>query len=340
MDHKGDDRPLALALGDPAGIGAEVTLKALAALRDRRIPVMLVGCRRWLEEHHQALRSCSDADLADPDDFLWHDQPLAEISGPVNSGELSAASGAASYRWLTAATDLVLSGRCRALVTAPIAKSAWHAAGHRYPGQTERLAELAGVRQASMLFTARPSWAGPGDWRLTTLLATSHIPLAEVPGSLSPQLILHKLDVLLNFCRRFQQRPRLAIAGLNPHAGEGGQLGREESDWLDDAVEGWRQRHPGVQVEGPLPPDTCWLEAGATWQGHGPRAADGFLALYHDQGLLPVKLLAFDAAVNTTLELPFLRTSPDHGTGQAIAGRGVARAASMAAAIETAWELG
>ncbi len=339
QDPRGDRRPLALALGDPAGIGGEVALKALATLRHQQIPVVLVGCRRWLEEQHQALRTCSDAPLADPDAFDWHDQPLADIRGPVHTGAITAASGAASFHWLTAAVDLVQSGRCRALVTAPIAKTAWHAAGHGYPGQTERLAELAGVAQASMLFTARPAWGGPGDWRLNTLLATTHIPLAAVPTALTPALIHQKLDVLLNFCRRLRQQPRLAMAGLNPHAGEGGQLGHEEVDWMIEAVDAWRRQHPEVPLEGPLPPDTCWLDAAAAWQGSGT-AADGFLALYHDQGLLPVKVLAFDAAVNTTLGLPFLRTSPDHGTGQAIAGRGVARGASMAAAIEAAWELG
>ncbi|MFM8525126.1 MAG: 4-hydroxythreonine-4-phosphate dehydrogenase PdxA [Cyanobacteriota bacterium] len=340
QDPKGDARPLALALGDPAGIGAEVTLKALAALQRQAIPVVLVGCRRWMDTHYQALRLCSDAPLADPADFAWLDHPLATSRTSITPGEINAASGAASFAWLTAATELVLEGRCRALVTAPIAKSAWHAAGHPYPGQTERLAELAGVRRASMLFTARPPWGRPGDWRLTTLLATTHIPLANVPGALSPELIAHNLDVLLQFCRRFRARPRLAIAGLNPQAGEGGQLGREENDWITDTVDRWRQQHQDVTLEGPLPPDTCWLEAGAAWQDSNRSAADGFLALDHDQGLLPMKLLALDAAVNTTLGLPFLRSSPDHGTGQAIAGRGVARGTSMAAAIETAWELG
>lgn len=340
QDPKGGRPTLALSLGDPGGIGAEVSLKALAALRQRPIEVVLVGCRRWLERQYQTLRPCSDAPLADPADFAWHDLPLEDLRGPVNPGEINAASGAASFAWLTAATALVQNGHCQALVTAPIAKSAWQAAGHPYPGQTERLAELAGIRRASMLFTARPPGSRDGDWRLTTLLATTHIPLAAVPSALNPELIQHKLDVLLAFCRRFRETPRLAIAGLNPHAGEGGQLGREERDWIEEAVEAWRQRHPEVTLEGPLPPDTCWLEAGAAWHGTRPAAADGFLALYHDQGLLPVKLLAFDAAVNTTLELPFLRTSPDHGTGQLIAGQGVARAASMVAAIETAWELG
>jgi 4-hydroxythreonine-4-phosphate dehydrogenase len=130
------------------------------------------------------------------------------------------------------------------------------------------------------------------------------------------------------------------VAGLNPHAGEAGQLGREECDWLIPALEQWQQQHPQAELIGPLPPDTCWLEAGLAWRGEPATAADGYLALYHDQGLIPVKLLAFDQAVNTSLGLPFLRTSPDHGTGFNIAGQGVARAASMRAALDTALELG
>jgi 4-hydroxythreonine-4-phosphate dehydrogenase len=225
------------------------------------------------------------------------------------------------------------------LVTAPIAKHAWHAAGHHYPGQTERLAELAGVPEASMLFTAR---APHGGWRLNTLLATTHIPLAAVPSALADgQRLQRRLDTLLEFCQRFTAQPRLAVAGLNPHAGEGGQLGREELEWLIPALERWRTQHPQVELIGPLPPDTCWLDAAQAWAdaSQAPRAADGYLALYHDQGLIPVKLLAFDQAVNTSLGLPFLRTSPDHGTGFAIAGQGVARGASMAAAITAALEL-
>jgi 4-hydroxythreonine-4-phosphate dehydrogenase len=174
---------------------------------------------------------------------------------------------------------------------------------------------------------------------LNTLLATTHLPLAEVPKRLDAKRVAAKLDVLLAFCRRFQERPRLVVAGLNPHAGEGGALGREERDWLIPCLETWRAQHPEVSLQGPLPPDTCWLGAAEAWAGRGG-GPDGYLALYHDQGLIPVKLLAFDAAVNTTLGLPFLRTSPDHGTGLDIAGHGIARAASMAAAIATALELG
>jgi 4-hydroxythreonine-4-phosphate dehydrogenase len=324
---------LAISLGDPAGIGAEVVLKALARPWPRDLQPVLVGCRRWLEQHYTHLRARSGAALRDPADLDMVDLPLAEAMRPGQSG---AVAGAASFHWLTAAADLVQRGECRALVTAPIAKASWHRAGHGYPGQTERLAELAGVREATMLFTAR---APGGHWRLNTLLATTHIPLAEVPRRLSPALVLGKLNQLLAFCELFNPSPRLVVAGLNPHAGEAGSLGREELEWLEPALHTWRQLHPQVELEGPRPADTCWLDAASAWHG-GPHGPDGYLALYHDQGLIPVKLLAFDAAVNTTLGLPFLRTSPDHGTGFGIAGQGIARDESMAAAIETAWELG
>jgi len=321
---------IAIALGDPAGIGAEVTLRALAHW-PAPLPVVLVGCRHWLEQSHERLRHSGP--LADPRDFPIHDLPL---QGPVHPGRSGATAGAASFEWLTAATELVLQGACGALVTAPIAKTSWHAAGHHYPGQTERLAELSGVDGASMLFTAL---APGGHWRLNTLLATTHIPLAQVPLRLNAALVQRQLDALLGFCLRFRPDPTLVVAGLNPHAGEGGALGGEEREWLEPCLEDWRRRHPQVRLVGPLPPDSCWLSAADAWQGRtaGP---DGFLALYHDQGLIPVKLLAFDAAVNTTLGLPFLRTSPDHGTAFDIAGRGMARPDSMRAAIETALDLG
>ena len=325
---------LAISLGDPAGIGAEVTLKALAQWPADQPTPLLVGCRRWLEHTYQQLTSCGTAPLVDPAELELLDLPLER---PLAPGQAGAASGDASFHWLSAAVEQVQRGTCSALVTAPIAKHAWHAAGHHYPGQTERLAELCGEPAASMLFTARSPQSG---WRLNTLLATTHIPLAAVPQQLSSARISHKLDVLLAFCQRFCTQPRLAVAGLNPHAGEAGQLGREEMDWLIPCLEAWRQRHPQVELIGPLPPDTCWLNAGLAWRGEQVEAADGYLALYHDQGLIPVKLLAFDQAVNTSLGLPFLRTSPDHGTGFDIAGRGIARAASMRAALDTALELG
>ena len=324
---------LIVSLGDPAGIGGEVVLKALARWSSAAEPPLLVGCRRWLEESYQQLKRCSDAPLADPAGLDLLDCPLEH---PVQAGAPNARSGDASFRWLSEAVALVQRSQGAALVTAPIAKQYWHAAGHHYPGQTERLAELAGVQNASMLFTARSPQSG---WRLNTLLATTHIPLQQVPQALNRERVQAKLDVLLGFCRRFRPNPTLAVAGLNPHAGEAGRLGQEEVSWLEAALRDWAARNPDVRLLGPLPPDTCWLSAGLAWR-QGGDAPDGFLALYHDQGLIPVKLLAFDQAVNTSLGLPFLRTSPDHGTGFDIAGRGLARSESMVAALEAAQELG
>ena len=326
---------LVIALGDPAGIGMEVTLKALA---DPRLPdglnPLVVGCRKTLEQTYTRLQAQQCPLLKDPSDLDMDDLPIQE---EITPGTPSPESGASSFRWLSHAVSRVRQAQTLALVTAPIAKHAWHAAGHDYPGQTERLAELDGVRQASMLFTAVSPNHG---WRLNTLLATTHIPLQQVPTALSPELIFRKLDVLSAFCLRFNPNPRLLVAGLNPHAGEQGRLGREESNWLIPALHQWRQNHPHIDLSGPLPPDTCWLSAAKAWQQGGQaESPDGILALYHDQGLIPVKLMAFDEAVNTTLGLSFLRTSPDHGTGFDIAGRGVARSTSMVAAIRAAWDL-
>ena len=313
----------------------EVTLKALA---DPRLPdglnPLVVGCRKTLEQTYTRLKSQQCPLLKDPSDLDMDDLPIHE---EITPGTPSPESGASSFRWLSHAVSRVREAHTLALVTAPIAKHAWHAAGHDYPGQTERLAELDGVRQASMLFTAVSPNHG---WRLNTLLATTHIPLKEVSSALTPELLVRKLDVLSAFCLRFNSHPRLLVAGLNPHAGEQGRLGREEINWLIPALHQWQHNNPHIDLSGPLPPDTCWLSAAKAWQEGGqPESPDGILALYHDQGLIPMKLMAFDEAVNTTLGLSFLRTSPDHGTGFDIAGQGVARSRSMVAAIRAAWDL-
>ena len=325
---------LLIALGDPAGIGMEVTLKALASSRlPASLQPVLVGCRRSLMATHARLLQQGITAVADPDQLIIDDQPL-EVS--VQPGQPTTAGAAAGFRWLTRAVACVQQGHGRALVTAPIAKHLWHAAGHHYPGQTERLAELAGSAQSSMLFTAI---APHGTWRLNTLLATTHLPFSQIAAALTPELVEHKLNVLLDFCRRFRPDPHLVVAGLNPHAGEAGRLGQEEDTWLTPLLKRWRQEHPSVRLDGPIPPDTCWLSAAQAWNQPDGSGPDGYLALYHDQGLIPVKLMAFDAAVNTTLELPFLRTSPDHGTGFDIAGQGLARPDSMIAALQAAWDL-
>jgi 4-hydroxythreonine-4-phosphate dehydrogenase len=202
-----------------------------------------------------------------------------------------------------------------------------------------------------MLFVARSPFTG---WLLRTLLATTHIPLRQVPDTLTPDLMAKKLDLLVE-CLRVDfglETPRIAISGLNPHSGEQGQLGREEQDWLIPWLEQERRNRPGLQLDGPVPPDTLWVKPAQAWYGDGEmgrwgdggqskiqNSSDAYLALYHDQGLIPVKLMAFDRAINTTIGLPFVRTSPDHGTAFDIAGQGIANATSMKAAIQLAAEL-
>ena len=326
---------LAIALGDPAGIGMEITLKALAShkLPSGMLP-LIVGCKKTLIATHGSLKAKGVWPLPNINDLEIEDIPLTE---KVKPGYPSAKSGSASFQWLTKAAEFAREEQAIGLVTAPICKDAWHLAGHNYPGQTERLAELTGLKQASMLFTAK---SPQSNWRFNTLLATTHIAISELPKQLTPDLISSKLDILLAFCKKFNDRPTLSIAGLNPHAGEKGLIGTEEIQWLIPLINDWRKKHPTIKLIGPVAPDSCWLPAAQAWsKGATIHTPDGFLALYHDQGLIPMKLLAFDAAVNLTLELPFIRTSPDHGTAFDIADKGCAREQSMLAAIKTAWEL-
>ncbi len=324
-----------IALGDPAGIGIEITLKALGSKNlPKNMQPILVGCKQNIELTYYKLRSQGISSLADPKKIEIEDIPF---DANLISGQPNSQTGKASFDWLTRASEILIERQARALVTAPIAKYAWQAAGHQYPGQTERLAELFEAKHPSMLFTAK---SPNNSFRLNTLLATTHIPLNAVQKNLSPELIFSKLDTLLNFCKKFKKYPKLSIAGLNPHAGEKGNLGTEEIEWLIPVIEKWKVNHPEIVLEGPVPPDTCWISAAEAWK-YGPNSScpDGILALYHDQGLIPVKIIAFDFAVNTTLGLPFVRTSPDHGTGFDIAGQGVAKSESMLSAIQTAWEL-
>jgi 4-hydroxythreonine-4-phosphate dehydrogenase len=318
---------LVIPLGDPAGIGMEVVLKALAA-EDlaRRSRITLIGTEDLLHQTMDVLG------LSSQDQVRLIDVPAVGITIGVGN----AVSGAASFQYLDLAIDLTLAGEFDAIVTAPIAKSAWKAAGHLYPGQTELLAEKAQAERFGMLFVGRSPQTG---WVLRTLLATVHIPLRAVTEQLTAAVMTRKLELLLDCLQQDfgLSEPRVAIAGLNPHSGELGQLGREEVDWLQPWLEEMRLRFPQVQLEGLVPPDTMWVKPGQAWfQDADVGAADGYLALYHDQGLIPVKLMAFDRAVNTSIGLPFVRTSPDHGTAFDIAGKGVANPQSMISAIEWA----
>jgi 4-hydroxythreonine-4-phosphate dehydrogenase len=353
------ERPrLAIALGDPAGIGPEVILKALADPSIRQTyDITIIGSRSLLRQAHQQLQmiesanqtsasdsgslSASGIALPSLDDLSILDIPLeSELERQIQLGTGNAASGAASFRYLETAIACTLDEQFQAVVTAPIAKSAWKAAGHDYPGQTELLAEKAGVQRFGMLFVARSPHT---NWTLRALLATTHIPLHQVPSALTPELMTLKLELLMSCLQQDFgiSRPRIAIAGLNPHSGEQGQLGREEIDWLIPWMNDMRQRFSHLHLDGPIPPDTMWVQPGQAWYGSTEQVQphDGYLALYHDQGLIPVKLMAFDRAVNTTIGLPFIRTSPDHGTAFDIAGQGIADATSMKAALHLAAEL-
>ncbi len=324
---------LVIPLGDPAGIGPEVTLKALtnpaiAAPWLTQAQITLVGSQAQIDQTLAQL-GLDALDRA----IAIIDRPHPQ---PIQIGIGNAASGAASFDDLNHAIDLTLGGQFDGIVTAPIAKSAWKAAGHLYPGQTELLAEKAEVTRFGMMFVGRSPHT---DWVLRALLATVHIPLRAVPTALTPDVMTRKLELLLDsLAQDFGlTTPNIAIAGLNPHSGELGQLGTEEVQWLQPWLNDARSRYPQVQFEGLIPPDTMWVKPGQAWfrDGRTP-TADAYLALYHDQGLIPVKLMAFDRAVNTTIGLPFVRTSPDHGTAFDIAGQGIASAQSMVSAIDWA----
>ncbi|NET62058.1 MAG: 4-hydroxythreonine-4-phosphate dehydrogenase PdxA [Symploca sp. SIO2E6] len=335
---------LAVTLGDPAGIGPEVVLKALA---DSDITadceLVIVGNRSLLQATHTQLQQnfCDNKALfAEPEKLSLLEVELeATVEKQITPGVGHAASGKASFAYLEKAITQTLAGEFDGIVTGPIAKSLWQAAGHNYPGQTEVLAKYSGVNRYGMLFVARSPHS---NYQLRTLLATTHIPLRQVPDSLTAQLMASKLELLVD-CLRDNfglKTPRIAISGLNPHSGEQGQLGKEEQDWLIPWLEKERQKRPQLQLDGPVPPDTLWVTLGQVWYNpHQSNSYDAYLALYHDQGLIPVKLVAFDRAVNTTIGLPFVRTSPDHGTAFDIAGQGIADATSMKAAIRLAVEL-
>lgn len=341
----GPFRPrIAITLGDPAGIGPEVVLKALAANPWAEFAeVSLFGSPVVLQQTMEQLAGKTAVSQLPARQVI----NLIEISLPepfvhIPFGQATAATGAASFAYLKAAVEQTTAGNFDAIVTAPIAKSAWRSAGHHYPGQTELLAAGASVDRFGMAFIAQSPHTG---WQLRTMLATTHIPLRQVPHTLTPELMTTKLDLLVNSLQQDfgVTQPRIAISGLNPHSGEAGQLGREEVDWLIPWVHQQRQRYPQVRLDGPVPPDTMWVLPGQAWFGSDEtalqRACDAYLALYHDQGLIPVKLMGFDRAVNTTMGLPFIRTSPDHGTAFDIAGLGLADPGSMVAAIHLAIEL-
>lgn len=323
---------LLITLGDPAGIGPEIILRALADPEvNTCADLVVVGDRQLLQQTYDHLRSKTQDPLANPEELSLID---CNTHTPWDPGQGNALSGSASFIYLKTAIEEVLAGSHTGLVTAPIAKFTWHQAGYHYPGQTEVLAHFSQTQRYGMAFIGRSPYT---DWVLRVLLATTHIPLSQVPQRLTPELIVQKLDLWVDsLTQDFGiPDPIISVAGLNPHSGEDGHLGSEEKEWLIPCLE----TYPNSRIRGPIPPDTLWVEPAQAWRGSYPAKSDAYLALYHDQGLIPVKMLAFDQAVNTTIGLPFIRTSPDHGTAFDIAGTGKARSSSLKAAILLASDL-
>ncbi len=321
-----------LSVGDESGVGPEIILKALYSNEiPKNIDFTLVGSRKNLQKTYIHLRSLGIKNLANPQNLNIHD---LKISSTVNNDKLS--HGNSSFYYLTKAIELVKQYPNSALVTGPICKKSWHLAGHYFSGQTEVLAKSCGVSNVGMLFTAKSPITG---WRFNTLLATTHVALCEVPKKLTKKLIHSKLNLFKDFCSSYTSKPFFKVAGINPHAGENGILGNEEKDWLEDALITWNEKNTNIKLLGPLSPDSCWNSSALAWRNQDAEKHDGILAMYHDQGLIPMKVIALNYSVNTTIGLPFIRTSPDHGTGFDIAGKGIAQSQSMIEAIKTALEI-
>ncbi|MEO8812602.1 MAG: 4-hydroxythreonine-4-phosphate dehydrogenase PdxA [Caulobacteraceae bacterium] len=322
--------PLALSLGDPAGVGPEIALKAWAALRRTGPAFFVIGDADVLAEApcagpapirriDRAARAVGTFAEALP---VLH-MPLA---GPVAAGHPAPAAADAIIDWIERGARLALAGEAAALVTGPIAKASLYAGGFAFPGHTELLGVIA---PAPVDATARGPVMMLATEGLRVSLVTIHMALARVAPGLTIEAVINAgLVTALALSRDFGVvAPRLAVAGLNPHAGEAGALGTEEGSIIAPAVA--RLRELGVEATGPHPADTLFHpEARATY--------DAVLCMYHDQGLIPVKMLDFWGGVNVTLGLPIVRTSPDHGTGFDIAGKGVARPDSLIAALRLA----
>ncbi|WP_300652333.1 4-hydroxythreonine-4-phosphate dehydrogenase PdxA [Hydrogenophaga sp.] len=335
--HTARISPIVLTMGDPAGIGPEIIAKALSE-RPALLPQTVVAgdvetlrraARQWgAGSNRVMLAEIADmADLAAVPPGCMAVVQACKLVEPVAMGCISASAGRAAADCIAWAAQAVLEGQARAVVTAPIHKEALAAAGVEYPGHTELLQSLGaahlGVAVAEL--PVRMMLSCPG---LSTVLVSIHVSLRQALDAVTTEQVLQTIRITqAHFLRIGMVRPRIAVAGLNPHAGEGGLFGFEDRDVIAPAIV--RARQEGVDASGPHAPDTVFMRAR---QG----AFDVVVAMYHDQGLIPVKLLGLDDGVNTTLGLPFVRTSPDHGTAFDIAGTGRANPSSLLAAIDAA----
>jgi 4-hydroxythreonine-4-phosphate dehydrogenase len=321
---------IGITMGDPAGIGPEIIIKALADRNIRKLAKFIIfGSEEileyvadmlemetfWLRHQHEKISRDYPRQVvvADYDEFalpLW-------VKGPTKAG------GEASLRFCFDAIDAARDGIIDAIVTAPISKQSWAMAGSKWPGHTELLAERTKSLRKIMMFVAGP---------LNLALATIHEPLFDVRHKFTIGCVFEPIDLLNTALKEYFgiKRPHIAVAALNPHAGENGQFGDEEKRIIKPAMT--MAQENGINCTGPYPADTMFIKAA---QGK----FDGVVAMYHDQGLIPIKLLAFDKAVNVTIGLPIIRTSPSHGTAFDITGKGNASESSMKEAIRVAVEM-
>jgi 4-hydroxythreonine-4-phosphate dehydrogenase len=324
-----DRPPLAMTMGDPSGIGPELALAAWRARGPGDAPFFVLAPPAHLAETATRIGFETPIVETEPDGAAGVFEvglPVVPLEKPVAAqpGAPSPDNAGATIESIARAVSMAREGSARAVVTNPIAKSVLYQSGFRFPGHTEYLGELAGAWGAPA-FPVMMIWSEI----LAVVPVTIHMPLAEAPKALTAELIVRTAQVVDRDLRaRFRiANPRLAVAGLNPHAGEGGAMGREEIDVIMPAIETLRKE--GIDAFGPLPAD-------AMFHKRARAGYDAALTMYHDQGLIPAKTLAFDDGVNVTLGLPFVRTSPDHGTAFDIAGRGVANPASLIAALKLA----
>jgi 4-hydroxythreonine-4-phosphate dehydrogenase len=322
---------LAITLGDPAGIGPEIILKTLARPEvGQGLRLLVIGDARILRRAGLALGIADVAieSVRDPQEgsYLPGQITLLDLQNadPLECpfGQLAAPAGRAAVEYVFAACDLVTAGKAAAVVTAPLNKAAMNLAGFAYAGHTELLAQRTGATKVSMLLI------GP---TMRVVHVSTHVALDEAIRRVTQQRVAEVIEIAHQSCRALGiTQPRIAVAGLNPHAGEGGLFGSQEQREIQPAIEAMRAR--GMIVSDPQPPDTVFLRA-------SKGEFDIVVAMYHDQGHIPIKLLAFDVGVNVSIGLPIIRTSVDHGTAFDIAGKGIAREDSLIAAIQVAAQM-
>lgn len=315
-------------MGDPAGVGPEIIVRTLSLplIHDFCIPVV-IGDRAVLEDACRLIRSTLKLNIIkSPSGAVSLPSGInlietASLEG-LEKGRATAQGGAAAASYIKKAVELALRREVDAIVTAPISKVALRLAGMKWPGHTEMLAELTGTQEYAMMLTGGP---------LRVVLVTIHKAIRDLPGLITKESVLKTIRLGRRACDMLNiQNPRIAVAGLNPHAGEAGMFGDEEMTAISPAIEDANKE--GIACTGPYPPDIVFHKA---YKGD----LDLIVCMYHDQGLIPLKMIAFDKGVNTTLGLPIIRTSPDHGTAYDIAWKGKADPSSMIEAIRLASEM-